>query len=258
MNSQKSALITGASSGIGKALAFALAKQNYVITLVSRDKKALENICTQLPSAGHKVITADLATAAGQLSVCKTIEDAHFDVLINNAGIGVFGDFVKTDYTKSERMLQLNVDAVMRLSHTYLQNALAGDALVNVASMVAFFGYPKSPVYAGTKGFVLNFTRSLWFDQKNRGIYVMALCPGITRTNWNTAAGGNPDQKYPLFLTRDPEQVANDCVQALKSRSKPVVICGLFNTLGYYAQRFIPTSILISAMGTMIGSANEK
>ena len=145
-------------------------------------------------------------------------------------------------------MLGLNCTALAVLSHAFLANAQRGDALVNVASVIGFSSMPGAAMYAGTKGFVVQFSRSLWEEQRRRGVYVMGYCPGATVSDFHETAGGSW-QKYPAFLVQTSEQVADSLMHALRRRRKPIVVPGLVNRALLFIQRFFSLKLTTAMMG---------
>ena len=128
-------------------------------------------------------------------------------------------------------MLTLNCNALVSLSYAFLKRAESGDTLVNIASVLGITSLPGAATYVGTKGFVILFSESLWYEYKKRGIHVMAFCPGITSSNFYESSGGI-EGNYPGILVQTPEQVAKDVVRAIGKRNRPVVIGGIKNALG--------------------------
>lgn len=245
----KKALITGASEGIGREFAKQLAKEGYTITAVARNEARLKSLLEELPSGAHKYLVADLSKQDG---IKKTNEElsTHYELLVNNAGFGVYGKFYETPLKKFQEMLSLNIDALVALSHSFLKVAEKDDALINVASTLAFLPMPNGGVYAATKAFVTSFTESLWFEQKERGIFVMDLCPGATVTEFQVRAGGKTED-IPKAIQQTPEQVVKVAIRALKRRNRPTVISGLPNHLMATVARLIPRKFTVSMMGAM-------
>jgi short-subunit dehydrogenase len=155
---------------------------------VARNEKKLKDIVSRL-NGQHNFIIADLATVEGQTKIEKVLADGRFDLLVNNAGVGTQGAFTEIPYEKQIGMLHLNCEALTKLSYVYLKNTKQGDALINVSSTFAFMPTPTMALYCATKSFVTALTDALWFEQQKRGVYVMGLCPGITETNFQAAAG---------------------------------------------------------------------
>lgn len=251
---QRHALVTGASEGIGREFAKRLAMDGYQVTVVARNESRLQGLVAELGEAGRYLV-ADLSTAEGMATVCRDIEAGKYELLVNNAGAGAYGDFAQTALEKHRTMLSLNCDALVTLAHTFLQTAKEGDALVNVASILGFMPYPASSIYAATKAFVVSFSEALWFEQKPRGVYVMALCPGPTTSNFHAAAGGTEENLPPKAITQTPEQVVDTAMRALRERKDPTVVSGLQNRA-----MVVMASRLMSRKGavTMMGAAARR
>ena len=243
----KRALITGASEGIGLAIAAKLAAQGYTITGVARSEDRLSAAMNGLGS-NHDSIVADVASEAGRQKVIDALNVRHYDVLINNAGVGATGAFGESDINKQVNVLRLNCEALMVLCHAYLKTARAGDALMNVSSALAFAPMPGLAVYSATKSFVTAFTDSLWFEQKPRGVYVVALHPGMTSTDFQVHAGGKSGD-MPANMAQTPEQVADVAAAALQARAKPDVISGGKNMVFTGLTRLLPRKAVVGMMG---------
>jgi short-subunit dehydrogenase len=195
-------------------------------------------------------LVADLSDAKGVESIAKELRSGGYDLLVNNAGVGLYGSFDKVPVERQLQAMHLNCDAVVALAHAYLQSAKQGDALINVSSTLGFNGFPYSSVYAASKAFVLSFSESLWFEMKDRGVYVMALCPGVTSSHFHEAAGGRSDNKPPQAITQTPEAVAEEALRGLKARCKPTVISGAANRFrGFVTNRVMTRKRAISLMG---------
>lgn len=246
----KKALVTGASEGIGNAFAKKLASEGYVITAVARNEQKLRELVSSLGTA-HQFIVADLSTESGQKLITDELTKNHYDLLVNNAGVGVVGFFAETDIEKQISMMRLNCEAVVRLAHAFLKSAVQGDALINVSSTLAFTPMPSIGLYSATKSFVTAFSEILWFEQKKRGVFVMDLCPGITSTNFQTNAGGRIED-LPKNMAETPEQVVQNALKSLLNRTEPTVISGVKNKIFAGMSRVMPRKSLVSMMGKMM------
>lgn len=242
-------MVTGASGGIGKVFAEALAADGWQLTLVARSADKIEALAKTLPGGGHRAVTADLSDPEAIRRVAGDLAGGNYRLLVNNAGGGAYGPFHEASLDTLQRMTRVNCDAVMALAHAFLQRARHGDALINVASALGVLGFPTSTAYAATKAFVVGFSESLWFEQRSRGVYVMALCPGVTRTGFHLAAGGSPDAPPPEAIAQSPEQVVAETLKALRARSKPTVISGWKNRLMVASTRLMTRKARITMMG---------
>jgi uncharacterized protein len=219
------ALITGASEGIGRSLALLLKEKGYSLTLVARNQAKLQALVNELGGSPHLMLAADLSTREGVERVSASLKTEKYDLLVNNAGMATYGSFREVENSDLHHMCLINSDAVMDLSHAFLMAAKSGDALMNVSSTASYLPMPVASVYAGNKAFVTAFSQSLWYEERKRGVYVMALCPGMTRTQFHSRAGGKSDQ-IPDWFSQTPEQVAQMAWKHLQKRSQPIVISG--------------------------------
>lgn len=246
--SNKTALITGASSGIGWVFAQRLAKEGYKITGVARNEEKLKELIKELGD-GHSYIVADLTAPADLDKVADAVAQNKYSLLINNAGYGLYDNFENIPMEKHQNLMFLNMDALVRLTHVYLANASAGDALVNVSSALSRLTYPGGAVYSGTKGFVTHFTESLWYEFKDRDIYVMALLPGLTFTNFHNVAF-DKNVSIPKKLGYPPEVVVDEAIKAIKERKLPSLISGpKVRKMTNIASRFLSRKKMITIMG---------
>lgn len=223
----RKALVTGASEGIGRAFAKKLAKDGYCITAVARNEEQLESLMKELGTdLPHSFQKADLTEKKDLTSINDLIASTHWDLLVNNAGRGQFGEFSKMELDSQLSMIDLNVKALVALAHGFLKQAKKGDALINVSSVVGFLPYPPQGVYAATKAFVNSFTQSLWYENKGRGVFVMGLCPGPTKSQFLARSGSDP-KVVPGYVWQTPEQVVNFTLKKLKRRRSPLIVSGM-------------------------------
>jgi len=247
----KRAFITGASEGIGRSFAVKLAARGYAIQAVARNEARLKDLLAALGPGGHSSIVADLSTSAGIDRCASEVTTTHYDLVINNAGVGIYGKFTAIPLASQQAMTRLNIDAVVTISHAYLKVAQAGDALINVASGIGIMPMPAAGVYCATKAFIVALSQSLWFEQKKRGIYVMGLCPGVTATNFNVRAGGTEQEKPPAAITQTADQVVDRALKALAKRKNPIILSGFANTMLSTMGRFMTRKKVANLMGGM-------
>ena len=254
-------LITGASSGIGEVFARKLAARGRNVLLVARSEGKLITLCNELgrsSSIRAQYVALDLSLPE---SPARLFEEAEkrglsIDLLVNNAGFGSFGDFSKADLARELNMIDLNVKALVELTYLFLKpmRERKQGAIINVASTAAFQAVPYMATYAATKAFVLSFSEALWEENRAFGVKVMALCPGVTETNFFEAARG---EKPPARASQTPEEVVDTALRGLAS-GKSHIISGWANWAMMEAERLAPRSLVTRMAGRMMrGRYNE-
>ena len=248
----KTTLITGASSGIGEAFARRLAARGENVLLVARSEDKLASVCNELGRANNvnaQYVAMDLVETAAAARLFEETErrGLEIEMLINNAGFGSMGDFTAFEMERDLRMIDLNIKALVALTHYYLppMRERKKGTIINVASTAAFQGVPYMAVYAATKAFVLSFSEALWDENRAHGVHVMALCPGVTQTNFFAAA--NTD-KPPMRAMQTPEQVVDTALKGLK-RGKSHIISGWANYLTTETERLVPRWLVARIAG---------
>ena len=206
-----SALITGASSGIGEAMVHLLGSTGIPLIVVARRVDRLEELAARYP--GVEVLAADLTTADGLAAVVERVVDEQWpiDLVVNNAGFGTSGAFHELDADRLDDEVSLNVRALTRLSHAALSVMVPRGRgfLLNVSSVVSFQPAPKLAVYAATKAYVTSLTESLHEETRGTGVRVTALCPGLTRTEFQSVSSSDAHAAtYPAFAWLSAEEVA--------------------------------------------------
>jgi uncharacterized protein len=244
----KRILITGSSEGIGLELARLFALKGNQVTLVARNKEKLEKAVASLKGSGHSSIIADLSKKEEVHKIADHLSASHYDVLINNAGIGMYGRFDEMPYHEQVTMMNLNMVSLTVLSHAFIKQAGKGDALVNIASTLGTTSFPGAAVYAATKAYVTSFSESLWWENKKKGIYVLGFSPGVTATAFHTTSGGTNDQ-FPKAITQSPQQVAMELFKSLEHRKKPKVVSGGLNRFMLFFQRMLSRRQVVNMMG---------
>jgi hypothetical protein len=189
--------VTGGSSGLGLALAHALAKRDIPLLLVARDQHRLEQAKKELP-ASTLLFAADLATKEGRRRVVELIEEKTPDLLINNAGFGLYGPALSFSSSDLQEIVEVNVQALIELSvegARSLRQKKESGVILNISSATAFFSFPQFSIYAASKAFVNSFSAALDYELKPDGIRVLTVCPGQIQTGFRQRASGNFPQK---------------------------------------------------------------
>lgn len=248
-------LITGASSGIGEAFARRLAALGRNVFLVARSEDKLVTLCNELGRenrvrAQYFVLDLSQPDAGERLFAEVEKRGLEIDLLVNNAGFGSMGDFVKLDQARELNMIDLNVKALVDLTYRFLapMRQRKRGAIINVASTAGFQPVPFMATYAATKAFVLSFSEAIWEENRPYGIEVLALCPGVTETNFFEAAHGH---KPPARAAQTADEVVDTAMKAL-GRGKGHVVSGLSNLVMVEAERLIPRSVVVKVAGRMM------
>lgn len=244
--SNKTALVTGASSGIGKDFAELLAEQGYNLVLVARRENRLQQLKQQLESVYKVQVQIEVADLA-DLAACEQLVtnlSSTPDILINNAGVGYQGKFVKQDWVKQHQMMRLNMDSLTYLTRTVgEQMAQQGKGrILQVASIGAFTPCPEMAIYDATKAYVLTLGEALNHELKKHKVTVTSLCPGGTRTEFFDQAGLklNPIVNATLMTSRTCAEIG------LKGmfKGKSIVVPGLLNKITVWFLRHSPRQLL--------------
>jgi short-subunit dehydrogenase len=228
------ALVTGASSGIGESFARLLGERGYDLVLVARDAGRLEALAKELEDAfgaTAQVLPADL-TEPEQLAIIEARchdRSAPIEMLVNNAGFGTFGPLHTLDLDTETREIQLNVVALVRLTHAAATEMFERHkgGILNVSSLAGFQPGPSNATYSATKAFITSFTEAVHEELKGSGVHVTVLCPGFTRTGFQAVANA-PAETVPGFMWQGADEVARAGLDAL-AENKAVAIPGSLN-----------------------------
>ena len=247
--------------GIGAAFARKLAGRGRNVFLVSRSEDRLIALCNELgrqTSVRAQYLVLDLQEPDAPMRLFEEVKkrDLEIEMLINNAGFGSMGDLVKLDLNRELEMIRLNVTSVVELTHRFLgpMRERKQGTIINVASTAGFQAVPYMATYAATKAFVLSFSEALWDENRAHGIHVMALCPGVTETNFFEAAGID---RPPMRTVQTPEEVVETALRGL-ARKKAVVISGWTNWFTVEAERVVPRSVVTKVAGNALRSRFEE
>jgi short-subunit dehydrogenase len=247
------ALVTGASAGIGEAFARRLARDGWDLVLVARNRERLEQLAAELRKAHGveiEIEAADLTVPEELHTVEQRVADSDdLELLVNNAGFGTIGRFAALDADREEEEIRLNVVALVRLTRA----ALAGmtkrrrGAIINVSSLAAFQPAPSNATYGATKAFVNSFTESIYEELRGTGVQVQALCPGFTRTEFQSRAGINTTT-IPSIAWMSADSVVDASLAGLK-RGDVVCIPGFGNRVLANAVGAVPRPLVRRIMG---------
>jgi short-subunit dehydrogenase len=244
-------LITGASAGIGSALAHEFATHGHELVLIARREQALVALADAIAAKGATrptVLRADVARIDAARDIAEALAQRGLepDIVVNNAGFGLFGTADKLDRAAQLAMIDLNVRALTDLSLAFVDSLeRRGGGILNVASVAGFLPGPGMAVYYATKAYVLSFSEALHHEIAPRGVRVTVLCPGPVPTEFQARAGMSGDAFSPL-LTRSAARVAADGYRGLKE-GRRVVVPGFANKVVTTLVRFVPHSILLKA-----------
>lgn len=251
------ALVTGASSGIGEAIAHKLGKAGVGMVLVARRKERLDGLAARYPNV--EVLAADLTTAEGLDSVLARLGDTTLpavELVVNNAGFGTSGSFSAADPERLSREISLNINALTRISHEAVRQMQPRGRgyLLNVSSIASFQPGPDLAVYAATKAFVTSLTQALHEELRGSGIRVTALCPGLTHTEFQSISNTSGlESSFPEFAWMSADDVARDGLRAVAA-GKAICVPGLVNKSLATVSTFTPRGVArrIAGMATRL------
>lgn len=257
----KTALITGASGGIGYEMAKQLAAQNCNLILVARSEGKLKKIAQEFKSSNIKVsvFESDLSISGSTEKLYSDVKKAKLtvDILINNAGYGLSGRFSEISKDDQIKMIQLNIASLVALTHLFIDDMVkqGSGAILNVASTAAFQPVPWMSVYAATKSFVLSFSEGLHSEYKDRGIIVTALCPGPVATGFAKRAHARPSRFRNAMA---PEYVARVALYYGLKRGDAIVVPGFRNQVGAIAVKLFPRSFVRAVVKDLFRNSNHN
>ena len=247
---RKTALITGGSGGIGLELAKVLARNAFDIVLVARKRDTLEAAAGQLEGKFNitaHVFAADLRRREAPQAIFDFLrnENIPIEILVNNAGFGLGGEFADTDLDRELEMIQVNIAALTQLSKLFLPAMIKRKSgrILNVASTAAFQPGPLMSVYYASKAYVLSFSEALSEELRDTGVTVTALCPGPTKTDFASTAQVGHSRLFTLFGLADAASVAEFGFRAMM-QGKRVAIPGIRNKLVAESHRFFPRNLV--------------
>lgn len=235
------ALITGASSGIGKEITTILNDMGYDVIIVARNRKKLEKFAKEL-SGNVEIIDTDISSTFNCMKLYNKVKKEDIEIVINNAGFGLFGEFTETKIDKEMDMIDTNIKGVHTLTKLFLKDFKEKNRgyILNVASSAAFLSGPLMSTYYATKAYVLHLTEAINEElrRENSDVYVGALCPGPVDTNFNKVAGVEFNLKSMTSLN-----VAQYAVNKMFHK-KTIIVPGLQMKLGIFATRLVPRKLM--------------
>lgn len=252
------ALITGASSGIGRDMAIVLSNMGYELILVARNIDELKNV-QKILQVKSRVISLDLSSQDNCFELYNQLKNEGIDILINNAGFGVYGEFDKTDLSRELMMIDVNVSALHILTKLFLQDMVKRDFgyILNVASSAAFLPGPLMAGYYASKAYVLRLTQSIQGELKHKKskVYVGTLCPGPVDTNFNRVAG--VEFGVPSLSS---SEVAKYAINKM-FKHKKIIVPGFYMKISTFFVRFVPYNLLLKisySIQKKKGDKNDK
>ena len=240
----KTAIITGAASGIGFELALLLAKDSYKLILIDIDKTRLEetkNYILNIYNSQITILVKDLSKVNIAQEILESINDLEIDVLINNAGFGLFGKFSQTNWQLESQMLNLHVVTTTHLTKLFLPQMLRRNSgkILNVASLAAFQPGPLMSLYYASKAYILSFSEAIANELRGTGVSITVLCPGQTKTAFQKTVSKTSVDTTNNFYCACPKKVAKYGYDAML-KGKTVIIPGRFNKLISFLPRLVP------------------
>jgi hypothetical protein len=260
------ALITGASAGIGAAFAKELAARQTHLVLVARSEDKLQELANSLKNQHQievDIIVQDLTAANATETIFQTVQQhgRSIDLLINNAGVGDYGDFAESDRDFQLKIVQLNIATIVDLTHRFLpgmrQRRTGG--VINLSSVAGFQSMPYFSIYAATKAFLLSFSEALWAENRDYGVHVLAVCPGPAGVKFFKDAG------FPPFLVSVAERidtpvetVVRDALKAFEKRRSIVIPGSPINFILAMLPRFLPQSMMVNFWKLILGTNDAR
>ena len=239
----KWAVITGASSGIGKALAFEFAAGGFNIFLTGRNETALDQIateCTDRHPVETEIVRADLGTLEGIDNLISTLRSRpyRYEALVNNAGFGIYGDFASSSLENNLQLMNVQLTAALKLTQSVLPAMISRQSgrILIVASVYSFSPVPFQSIYAASKAFLLSFFRSLESELTETGVTVTVFCPGMTQTEFRSRAGIAEKHKASGMSSEKVARIAY--IETM--RGTQLVVPGFFNRLFVFLARLLP------------------
>jgi short-subunit dehydrogenase len=246
---KKTALITGATSGIGASYAKRLACEGYNLILTGRRKEKITALANDLSQAYHvnvEVIIVELSDSIELDTLVDRIKNLHIDILINNAGFGVNRYFNDEDLKIQEEMVRVHIICPVRLIHAVLPDMISrgSGVIINVSSVGAFLSIPKNTIYSGTKAFLRAFTESLHLELIGTGVKVQVLCPGLVRTDFHEKIDISKEKQENTRLVswRSPDEIVDISIRGIE-KNEVVCIPGWSTRIRIFLMSILPKQI---------------
>lgn len=254
LSQYKTALITGATKGIGREFAFQLGMLGKNLILISRKEKELQKLAQELSEKYKIKVYIFVCNLADDTQVTKLLSNIGRelpfpDILINNAGASIYGLFNELDCHSQEQIIKLNIEALIKLTHKVLQEMIRHKhgAILNVSSTAGFMPIPYNAVYCATKAFVTNFSYSLSKEVEKEGIIVSCLCPGPTKSHFWESAGMEERVKNRLNSFQSPVEVAKYGLYLI-NRRRYMGIPGFSNKIKHIIKYFLPKRLIVNLL----------
>jgi len=243
----KTALVTGGASGLGFELALLLAKDAYDLVLIDIDAEKLQEAKKEIEtnfSVKVQILAKDLSQINISEDIMAELGKTQIDVLVNNAGFGVFGAFHDVDWNRQSQMLNLHIITTTHLTKLIVEGMVerGSGRILNLSSLAAFQPGPLMSLYYATKGYILSFSEAIANELKGTGVTVTALCPGPTKTSFQKVVANDSSENKISFNMASAKDVAAYGYKAMK-KGKPVAIPGTFNKFLATLPRFIPRNM---------------
>jgi short-subunit dehydrogenase len=246
-------VVTGASSGLGREFALALAARGHPVLAVARRGERLSALADEVRAHGGELepLVADLSTAVGIDALLARVAELDVELLVNNAGVATYGSFASLSPERERELVRLNVEAIVALTRGLLPSMLARGrgGVINVASQMAFQPMPYFATYAASKAFVLSFSEALSEELRGTGVRVTAVAPGFVTTEFSNVAGSHdPERRFPHLR---PRQVVKASLRA-HDRGRTVKVVGALYVFLTVAGRFAPRAVIRLMMGRVL------
>jgi short-subunit dehydrogenase len=256
-STRRTALVTGASSGIGRELARLLAADGIDLVLVARNEAALNALAAQLGHVRVEVLTSDLSDPDSAAILASSVDRlGPIDILINNAGFGTNGPFLDLDVGRESAMIELNIASLVKLTHHFagMMRGRGFGKVLNIASTAGFQPGPYMATYYASKAFVISFSEALAYELAGSGVTVTCHCPGATATNFAATSGNDKSRLFKRGAVADAPAVALHAYKAMQA-GKVLAVHGAMNRAVVQSLRFSPRALVTKIAAALNRSA---